>query len=195
MMNILELCHFVVGGASKPIRPKSNVSYNTTNYSYKNTLDQLLHCLQDKETKPIERDDYNRDVPIYENEDIKEELIKKNFRRIVKSNKYTNEIIMQLCSILESNIFVLTNDSILKIFYTENELYLDKKNMVIAINTDNRTSETHIQRITIRDVDLRAFMTEKMVFVMGDKKLRFATDGYVKKEVDELVSLVDSLWF
>ena len=196
MFSIMELCHFVANNVARPVRTKNDISYKISNYSHKNTLDQLLYCLRDDvDDVDCKRDEFNRDVIEYANEDLKEELIKSNkrFFQAVKSNKYTNEMIMQLCQIMNANIFILTNNLILKIFYVEGELYLDKKNITIAINTEHSTSDTYIQKMG--DVDLTALISDKMVFVMGDKKLRYATEAYKGVEKDELVDLYDSLWF
>ena len=167
----------------KQIKKLDNIVYNdfsflSTNFSYGDTLDNLLFCLIYNKVIPgfdnclisNDIDQYERNIILLNDKIICEcrnniinyindeqfnfPFSKKKIITLINNNNYNHEIILILCKIYNVNIFIFYKDiNLFKLYYPEEKLIIYKKNIFLQYNKDIYSSLHTFQNMFIKNND------------------------------------------
>lgn len=197
MLNIIELMNFLNGKSNnmdeyinslntiKRLENKlySEYKFSVSNYSYNDSLNQLIFCLimigllfevklDDKNELLDIIDEYNRIGVILDHDKIKNyknNLIEKvsnyenssyeiNIKKIIQyinNNEYNHELILILASLYDVNIFIFNKDvNLFKVYYPEEEYYTCKKNIFLQYNKDIYTNMNTLQILSLNNSNM-----------------------------------------
>lgn len=153
---------------------KSSHELNSTNFSYGDSLNNLLFCLiyaniiciydsnSHDDLISDELDIYDRKLLLLNGNKItlaRNKLIndlnsdkyntpfsKKKLNTLINNNQYNHEIILFLCALYNVNIIIFHKDlQLFKLYYPEDKLNLNKKNLILQHNKDIYSSQYSLQ--------------------------------------------------
>lgn len=150
--------------------------FQTTDFSYGDTLNNLLFCLMycniipgfDNSLIADELDQYDRNIIKLNDKiitDCRNNIInkindenftfscsKKKILTLINNNQYNHEIILIICVLYNVNIFIFYKDiNLIKVYYPEDQLIVNKKNIFLQFNKDIYSSLNTFQNMYIEN--------------------------------------------